>query len=90
MEEIRGKLTAAGEADPDSKIRVLFATHSIPTRDAEAAGRSEDEPREFAEGSAYAAQHLANAKAIMDVVAPNVAWDLVYQSRSGAPHIPVA
>jgi len=88
LEEIRGKLAAAGEADPDSKIRVLFATHSIPTRDAEAAGRSDDEPREFAEGSAYAAQHLANAKAIMDTVAPNVAWDLVYQSRSGAPHIP--
>ncbi|MGC7150617.1 ferrochelatase [Paenarthrobacter ureafaciens] len=88
LEEIRGKLTAAGEPDPDSKIRVLFATHSIPTRDAEAAGRSVDEPREFAEGSAYAAQHLANAKAIMDQVAPHVAWDLVYQSRSGAPHIP--
>ncbi|MFE4198594.1 ferrochelatase [Paenarthrobacter sp. NPDC056912] len=88
LEEIRAKLVAAGETDPDAKIRVLFATHSIPTRDAEAAGRSEDEPREFAEGSAYAAQHLANAKAIMDTVAPNVAWDLVYQSRSGAPHIP--
>ncbi len=88
IEEIRGKLAAAGVEDPDSKIRVLFATHSIPTRDAEAAGKSEGESRVFAEGSAYAAQHLANASAIMKSVAPEVAWDLVYQSRSGAPHIP--
>ena len=81
---------ALGAADGarDGEIRVLFSTHSIPTRDAEAAGRSEGEPREFEGGSAYVAQHLANARAIMAAVAPDVAWDLVYQSRSGAPHIP--
>ncbi len=87
LTRVREALGAADGAR-DGEIRVLFATHSIPTRDAEAAGRSEGEPREFEDGSAYVAQHLANARAIMAAVAPDVAWDLVYQSRSGAPHIP--
>ncbi|WP_430295673.1 ferrochelatase [Sinomonas sp. B1-1] len=78
----------AADGSRDAEIRVLFSTHSIPTRDAEAAGRSEAEPRSFEGGSAYVAQHLANARAIMAAVAPGVKWDLVYQSRSGAPHIP--
>nr|WP_235779298.1 ferrochelatase [Sinomonas notoginsengisoli] len=90
LQAVREALGAA-DGSRDSEIRVLFSTHSIPIRDAEAAGRSEAEPREFEGGSAYVAQHLANARAVMAAVcgdAPEVAWDLVYQSRSGAPHIP--
>ncbi|WP_423721151.1 ferrochelatase [Arthrobacter caoxuetaonis] len=83
--KVREQLTAAGK--PEGKIEVLFSTHSIPTADAEAAGPRD---REFEEGSAYVAQHLANARAIMDRVpeAAGLDWQLVYQSRSGAPHIP--
>jgi ferrochelatase len=88
--EVRAQLAAAGK--PDASIHILFATHSIPTRDAVAAGRSEDEPREFAEDSAYVAQHLANGAEIMRRVEADsglsAPWSLVYQSRSGAPHIP--
>jgi ferrochelatase len=88
--EVRAQLAAGGK--PDAPIHVLFATHSIPTRDAVAAGRSEDEPREFAEDSAYVAQHLANGAEIMRRVEAgsglSAPWSLVYQSRSGAPHIP--
>ena len=88
--EVRAQLAAAGT--PDEPIHILFATHSIPTRDAEAAGRSEAEPREFAEGSAYVAQHLATAAAVIDRVKAEsgltAPWSLVYQSRSGAPHVP--
>jgi ferrochelatase len=88
--EVRAQLAAAGK--PDAPIHVLFATHSIPTRDAVAAGRSGDEPREFAEDSAYVAQHLANGAEIMRRVEADsglsAPWSLVYQSRSGAPHIP--
>lgn len=73
---------AAGE------VHVLFATHSIPIRDSEASGNSPDEPREFEQGSAYVAQHLATAAAIMEQVDPAASWSLVYQSRSGAPHVP--
>jgi ferrochelatase len=91
--QVRAELAAAGI--PDAPVHVLFATHSIPMRDAEAAGRSSGEPREFAEGSAYVAQHLATATEIMarirsgrDSDGPETPWSLVYQSRSGAPHVP--
>lgn len=86
LAKVRAELAAAGT--PDAPVHVMFATHSIPTRDAEAAGHSENEPREFAENSAYVAQHLASAEAVMAAVDPNQEWSLVYQSRSGAPHVP--
>ncbi|PYI69341.1 ferrochelatase [Arthrobacter livingstonensis] len=86
LAQVRADLAAAGT--PDAPVHILFATHSIPMRDAEAAGSSEYELREFAEGSAYVAQHLANAEAIMARVDPGQDWSLVYQSRSGAPHVP--
>ncbi|RAX44966.1 ferrochelatase [Arthrobacter sp. AQ5-06] len=90
LADVRAQLTAAGT--PDAPVHILFATHSIPTRDAEAAGRSGDEPREFAEGSAYVAQHLATGAAVISRVEAEsgltAPWSLVYQSRSGAPHVP--
>jgi protoporphyrin/coproporphyrin ferrochelatase len=82
---VRAELAAKGE--PDAPVHIMFATHSIPLGDAEAAG-----PRgvEFDGGSAYVAQHLATAQAVLDRVpeAAGAEWSLVYQSRSGAPHIP--
>ncbi len=96
LAKVRAELAAAGTSD--APVHVLFATHSIPMRDAEAAGRSDGEPRHFAEGSAYVAQHLANGAAVMAQVdalsadagqtAVATPWSLVYQSRSGAPHVP--
>lgn len=73
------------------EIRVLFATHSIPTADAERSG-----PQELGlgEGGAYAAQHLAVGKQIMEQLradgdaGEDTAWELVYQSRSGPPSQP--
>ncbi|MDQ7877632.1 ferrochelatase [Microbacterium sp. QXD-8] len=77
-------------------IRVLFSTHSIPTADAERSGPREgdEQHRDLGEGGAYAAQHLAVAEVVMAAVAAEVpgadrvAWDLVYQSRSGPPSQP--
>ena len=77
-------------------VRVLFATHSIPTADAERSGPREGDElhRDLGEGGAYAAQHLAVAEVVMATVAAEVsgadrvAWDLVYQSRSGPPTQP--
>jgi ferrochelatase len=90
LADVRAQLAAAGT--PDAPVHIVFATHSIPTRDAEAAGRSEAEPREFEEGSAYVAQHLATAAAVIERVKAEsgltASWSLVYQSRSGAPHVP--
>src|SRR6185312_6339865 len=85
LNRVRADLAAQGAAD--APVHILFATHSIPIGDAENAG-----PRgvEFEGGSAYVAQHLATARAVLDRVpeAAGVDWSLVYQSRSGAPHVP--
>lgn len=68
------------------EVRVLFTTHSIPMTDAARSG-----PAELAlgDGGAYAAQHLAVGKVMMDQLRENIPdrartqWELVYQSRSG-------
>ncbi|WP_243225511.1 ferrochelatase [Microbacterium sp. CIAB417] len=73
------------------QIQVLFSTHSVPTDDAVRSG-----PRDvdWGPGGAYAAQHEAVAAWVMDristelPVASDVAWELVYQSRSGPPSQP--
>ena len=70
--------------DP-AATRVLFATHSIPTADAL---RSGPRDRDFGDGGAYAAQHLAVASVIMERLGSDVEWKLVYQSRSGPPTQP--
>ncbi|MHA7153709.1 ferrochelatase [Arthrobacter sp. TMN-50] len=88
---LRQKLSESGNAE--APIHVLFATHSIPTGDADAAGPrvngEADGGPAYAEG-AYVAQHLATAQAVLDRVpeSAGVDWSLVYQSRSGAPHVP--
>jgi ferrochelatase len=81
LEEAR----AAGFAAAD--IHVLFSTHSIPSTDAAKSGPSD---REFGEGGAYEAQHLAVADVVMDEVSTDggIPWSLVYQSRSGPPSQP--
>ncbi|MGK5500674.1 ferrochelatase [Streptomyces sp. URMC 125] len=62
---------------------LVFTTHSIPTAQAETSGP---------DGGAYVAQHLDVARAIADAVRRETGvdrpWELVYQSRSGAPHVP--
>ncbi|WP_261164066.1 ferrochelatase [Microbacterium sp. Marseille-Q6965] len=75
-----------GDGIPTDTVQVLFSTHSVPMQDAQRSG-----PRDvdWGEGGAYAAQHLAVAEAVMADIATrlpeagDVAWKLVYQSRSG-------
>ncbi|GAA5029325.1 ferrochelatase [Microbacterium fluvii] len=75
-------LRAALDRAPEG-THVMFVTHSIPTAAAAASGP------EHGEGGAYVAQHLAGAEAILrEAGATDAPWSLVYQSRSGAPHIP--
>ena len=81
LDGVRDGLAEVADA---SKVHVLFATHSVPTDDAE---RSGPRDRDFGEGGAYAAQHLAVAEVVM-ADHPGVTWDLVYQSRSGPPSQP--
>lgn len=73
------------------EIRVLFATHSIPTADAQRSGPAE---LQLGKGGAYAAQHQAVGDYIMEqlraaqTAGDSTDWELVYQSRSGPPSQP--
>ncbi|CAN5413660.1 ferrochelatase [soil metagenome] len=81
----QGLADVAAQGIPTEKTRVLFATHSIPTADAEKSGPA---------GNAYQAQHLAVAEVVMELQQVSTSstrlhgWDLVYQSRSGPPTQP--
>ena len=66
--------TRAGLAGLPEGSRLVFTTHSIPTADAQRCD--------------YVAQHRDVAATIADALGRGAEWDLVYQSRSGAPHIP--
>lgn len=81
----------ADEGHGAARTRILFSTHSIPTAMSLASGP--DETRgEHGEGGWYVAQHLAACRYVMEQLGADGAelpeWELVYQSRSGAPHIP--
>ncbi|AZS84659.1 ferrochelatase [Streptomyces griseoviridis] len=82
----------ASLADLPDEVRdgahIAFTTHSIPTAAADTSGPAED----HGDGGAYVRQHLEVARLIADAVTARTGvehpWQLVYQSRSGAPHIP--
>ncbi|MEO3975664.1 ferrochelatase [Streptomyces sp. CAU 1734] len=68
--------------------RLVFTTHSIPVASADASGPVE----EHGDGGAYVREHLEVARLIAGAVRAETGvdhpWDLVYQSRSGPPHVP--
>ena len=70
-----------------SKARLVFTTHSIPMSMADSSGPATGLP-----GGSYVQQHREVAGYIASQVSGSTGvdlpWDLVYQSRSGAPHIP--
>ncbi|MEU3777862.1 ferrochelatase [Streptomyces sp. NPDC032472] len=77
--------------DVRAGAHLAFTTHSIPTAAADTSGPVEDHTSD-GEGGAYVKQHLDVARVIADAVraetGTELPWELVYQSRSGAPHIP--
>ncbi len=70
-----------------SGARLVFTTHSIPVAMADSSGAGTGLP-----GGAYVQQHRDVATWVAAAVAErtgcHLEWDLVYQSRSGPPHIP--
>ncbi|MEV8366731.1 ferrochelatase [Streptomyces niveus] len=74
--------------DVRAGAHLAFTTHSVPLAAADTSGPVDD----HGEGGAYVAQHLDVARLIADTVREETGvehpWQLVYQSRSGAPHIP--
>jgi len=97
----KGLADVAAQGFTPAETHVLFSTHSIPSSDAE---RSGPKSRGFGPDGAYAAQHLAVAEVVMHEAksgpelvegadastdaATEIAWSLVYQSRSGPPSMP--
>ncbi|MBM9507252.1 ferrochelatase [Actinacidiphila acididurans] len=75
-------------AEVRDSARLAFTTHSIPLTAADTSGPVEG----HGNGGAYVAQHVAVARLVADRVREATGierpWELVYQSRSGAPHIP--
>lgn len=95
IDGVRDGLTQIQRDNPGidlfSEVEILFSTHSIPSTDAAKSGPAE---RGFGEGGAYAAQHNAVAEVVIESVKRELglegelAWQLVYQSRSGPPSMP--
>ncbi|MEC4016634.1 ferrochelatase [Streptomyces sp. H27-D2] len=87
---VDGVLASLAELPRDVRdgAHLAFTTHSIPTAAADASGPADG----HGDGGAYVAQHLDVARVIADAVREQTGvehpWRLVYQSRSGAPHIP--
>ncbi|MEV7426738.1 ferrochelatase [Streptomyces sp. NPDC091212] len=85
-----GVLASLADLPEDARAgaHLAFTTHSIPDAAADTSGPAE----EHGGGGAYVAQHLDVARLIVDIVREETGiaypWRLVYQSRSGAPHIP--
>ncbi|MFG3113490.1 ferrochelatase [Streptomyces sp. NPDC048197] len=90
VDGVLASLAALPEGVRDG-AHLAFTTHSIPTAAADTSGTPGDHT-EGGEGGAYVAQHLDVARVIADAVRAETGvdhpWQLVYQSRSGAPHIP--
>ncbi|MGW2563185.1 ferrochelatase [Streptomyces sp. NPDC001514] len=87
---VAGVLASLADLPEDvrSGAHLAFTTHSIPESAADASGPV----WEHGEGGAYVKQHLDVARVIAEAVRDETGiehpWQLVYQSRSGAPHIP--
>ncbi|MFE2941731.1 ferrochelatase [Streptomyces sp. NPDC059255] len=87
---IDGVLASLADLPEDVRAgaHLAFTTHSIPTASADTSGPAEG----HGEGGAYVAQHLDVARLVVAAVQAETGiaypWRLVYQSRSGAPHIP--
>jgi ferrochelatase len=73
--------TALRQLDPTRRAttRLVFTAHSIPVSMANTAGP---------EGGRYTAQLQETAELVHAAAAPDLPWDLVWQSRSGPPQVP--
>jgi ferrochelatase len=72
---------AMASLDPARRAgtRLVFTAHSIPTSMAANAGP---------DGGRYTAQLHETAALVHGLAAPDLPWDLVWQSRSGPPQVP--
>jgi ferrochelatase len=75
-------VTAALNTLPErapARTRLVFTAHSIPTAMEASSGP---------DGGRYTAQLRETADLVCGAAAPELSWDLVWQSRSGPPQVP--
>jgi protoporphyrin/coproporphyrin ferrochelatase len=76
VDGVRAGLAGLSDVEP---IRLVFTAHSIPITMADTSGP---------DGHRYVAQLRETANLVAAAAAPGLEWDLVWQSRSGPPHVP--
>jgi len=77
-EAVRSAVAELSDVD-HSELRVVFTAHSIP---------STMEDQSGPDGHRYTAQLHETATLVAAEAMPGLSWDLVWQSRSGPPHVP--
>jgi protoporphyrin/coproporphyrin ferrochelatase len=75
---------AALPAARRGSTRLVFTAHSVPTAMAEVSGAAS----QGGSGGRYQAQLREAAGLVAGAAAPDLPWDLVWQSRSGSPRVP--
>jgi ferrochelatase len=78
VDAVRGAVAEIAASRRET-TRLVFTAHSIPVSMAESAGP---------QGHLYVAQLREAARLIAEAGAPDLVWDLVFQSRSGSPQTP--
>jgi ferrochelatase len=78
VDAVRAAVDAIGPSR-QSTTRIVFTAHSIPVSMAAQSGP---------QGDLYVGQLREASRLIAESGAPEVAWDLVFQSRSGPPSVP--
>jgi ferrochelatase len=66
-------------AEPGDDVRLVFTAHSVPSTMDQQSGP---------DGGRYQAQLRETATLVAEEAGPGIEWDLVWQSRSGPPHVP--
>jgi len=78
VDAVRAAFATLSDVDPTA-TRLVFTAHSIP---------SMMEAQSGPDGGRYSAQLRETATFVADEARPGLAWDLVWQSRSGPPEVP--
>jgi ferrochelatase len=81
---VRAALATLPAGDPDH-TRLVFTAHSIPVTMAASAGTA---TMAALTGTPTGGRYEAQLREVAGLVAGDLPWDLVYQSRSGPPQVP--